>query len=44
MTHAGVPRKEREEAGLTDGLVRYSVGIEDTADLIEDLRRALEGA
>jgi methionine-gamma-lyase len=44
MTHAGVPRKEREEAGITDGLVRYSVGIEDTADLIEDLRRALEGA
>ena len=44
MTHAGVPRKEREEAGITDGLVRYSVGIEDMADLIEDLRRALEGA
>jgi len=42
MTHAGVPRKEREEAGITDGLVRYSVGIEDTADLVEDLRRALE--
>jgi methionine-gamma-lyase len=44
MTHAGVPRKEREEAGISDGLVRYSVGIEDTADIIEDLRRALEGA
>ncbi len=44
MTHAGVPRAEREAAGITDGLVRYSVGIEDTADLIEDLRRALEGA
>jgi methionine-gamma-lyase len=44
MTHAGVPRAEREAAGITDGLVRYSVGIEDVADLIEDLRRALEGA
>jgi methionine-gamma-lyase len=44
MTHAGVPRKEREESGITDGLVRYSVGIEDVSDLIEDLRRALEGA
>jgi len=44
MTHAGVPRKEREAAGITDGLVRYSVGIEDVEDLIEDLRRAFEGA
>ncbi|RJR32334.1 MAG: PLP-dependent transferase [Candidatus Latescibacterota bacterium] len=44
MTHAGVPRKEREAAGITDGLVRYSVGIEDVGDLVEDLRRALEGA
>jgi methionine-gamma-lyase len=44
MTHAGVPRAEREAAGITDGLVRYSVGIEDAVDLIEDLRRALEGA
>ena len=44
MTHAGVPRAEREAAGITDGLVRYSVGIEDVADLIEDLRGALEGA
>jgi methionine-gamma-lyase len=44
MTHAGVSRAEREAAGITDGLVRYSVGIEDVADLIEDLRQALEGA
>jgi methionine-gamma-lyase len=44
MTHAGVSRAEREAAGITDGLVRYSVGIEDAGDLIEDLRRALEGA
>jgi methionine-gamma-lyase len=42
MTHAGVPRNEREAAGITDGLVRYSVGIEDVSDLIEDLRQALE--
>ncbi|MDD4858106.1 MAG: PLP-dependent aspartate aminotransferase family protein [Candidatus Krumholzibacteria bacterium] len=44
MTHAGIPREEREESGITDGLVRYSVGIEDVSDLIEDLRHALEGA
>ncbi len=42
MTHAGVSKKEREAAGITDGLVRYSVGIEDVNDLIEDLRRAME--
>ncbi len=42
MTHAGVPKKEREAAGITDGLVRLSVGIEDVRDLIEDLRQALE--
>jgi methionine-gamma-lyase len=43
MTHAGVPQAERLEAGISDGLVRYSVGIEDAVDLIEDLRQALEG-
>jgi len=42
MTHCGVPTEEREQAGISDGLVRYSVGIEDPADLIEDLRQALE--
>jgi methionine-gamma-lyase len=41
MTHAGVSRAEREAAGITDGLVRYSVGIEDAVDLIADLRQAL---
>jgi cystathionine gamma-lyase/cystathionine beta-lyase/cystathionine gamma-lyase/homocysteine desulfhydrase len=41
MTHASVPRVEREKAGLTDGLVRISVGIEDLADLQSDLERAL---
>ncbi len=42
MTHAGLPAEERRAAGITDGLVRYSVGIEDVKDLIEDLRQALE--
>jgi cystathionine gamma-synthase/cystathionine gamma-lyase len=41
MTHASVPRAEREKAGLTDGLVRISVGIEDLEDLLGDLERAL---
>jgi methionine-gamma-lyase len=44
MTHAGVPRSERLEAGITDGLVRYSVGIEEPADLIADLEQALEAS
>jgi methionine-gamma-lyase len=43
MTHAGMPREEREKAGITDGLVRYSVGIEDAEDLIKDLQQALRG-
>jgi cystathionine beta-lyase/cystathionine gamma-synthase len=41
MTHASVPRVEREKVGLTDGLVRISVGIEDLEDLLLDLRSAL---
>lgn len=41
MTHAAMSREAREEAGFTDGLVRYSVGIEDAHDLIADLERAL---
>ncbi len=41
MTHASVPKEKREEAGITDGLVRYSVGIEDVEDLINDLDQAL---
>jgi len=44
MTHSGVPKEEREQAGISDGLVRYSAGIEDPDDLIEDLRQALEGS
>ena len=41
MTHSGLPHEERLEAGITDGLVRYSVGIEDTEDLKNDLEQAL---
>jgi cystathionine beta-lyase/cystathionine gamma-synthase len=41
MTHASVPAARRKEIGLTDSLVRISVGIEDPADLIADLDRAL---
>jgi len=41
MTHAAVPRPMREAMGLTDGLVRLSVGIEDAEDLIADLDQAL---
>jgi len=41
MTHAGMTREARQEAGFTDGLVRYSVGIENPDDLIADLDQAL---
>ena len=41
MTHAAVPPAERQAAGITDGLVRLSVGLEDTEDLIADLEQAL---
>ncbi len=43
MTHAAIPREERLEAGITDGLVRLSVGIEDAEDLRADLELALAG-
>lgn len=42
MTHAAVPPKERAATGITDGLVRLSVGLEDVEDLIEDLETALD--
>lgn len=41
MTHASVPREDRVKLGITDGLVRISVGIEDVEDLIADLEQAL---
>lgn len=42
MSHACVPQEEREKQGVTEGLLRLSVGIEDTEDLLEDLKQALE--
>ncbi|MFF2755247.1 bifunctional cystathionine gamma-lyase/homocysteine desulfhydrase [Psychrobacillus sp. NPDC058041] len=42
MTHASIPRERRLELGITDGLVRISVGIEDVEDLLEDLIQGLE--
>ncbi|GIV36805.1 MAG: hypothetical protein KatS3mg032_1184 [Cyclobacteriaceae bacterium] len=41
MTHASIPREERIKNGLTDSLIRLSIGIEDADDLIEDLEQAL---
>jgi cystathionine beta-lyase/cystathionine gamma-synthase len=43
MTHASIPAEIRQARGIDDGLVRLSVGIEDVADLQEDLRQALAG-
>jgi cystathionine gamma-lyase len=42
MTHASVPREQRDALGVTDSLVRLSVGIEDVRDLIDDLKHAFE--
>ena len=44
MTHASVPPERRAAIGITDGLVRVSVGIEDIDDLLEDLEQALAAA
>jgi cystathionine beta-lyase len=41
MTHASIPKEEREKTGVTDSLIRLSVGIEDADDLIEDLAQAI---
>jgi cystathionine beta-lyase len=41
MTHASIPKAERERSGVVDSLLRLSVGIEDAEDLIEDLKQAL---
>ena len=40
MTHASIPADIRAKEGITDGLVRISVGIEDTEDLVDDLKQA----
>lgn len=42
MTHGSIPKEDREKRGVTDGLLRLSVGIEDIDDLLGDLRQALE--
>jgi cystathionine gamma-lyase len=44
MTHAALTPEARQELGVTDGLVRLSCGIEDTQDLVEDIKQALEAA
>jgi cystathionine beta-lyase/cystathionine gamma-synthase len=41
MTHASIPKPEREKAGVVDSLLRLSVGIEDVKDLLNDLKNAL---
>lgn len=42
MTHASIPREEREKVGLSDSLIRLSVGIEDAEDLVNDITNALD--
>ncbi len=42
MTHASIPKEEREKTGVVDALIRLSVGIEDVDDLIDDLKQAIE--
>ncbi|CAH3115848.1 unnamed protein product [Pocillopora meandrina] len=44
MTHTSVPTDQREVLGISDTLIRLSVGLEDTQDLIEDLDQALKQA
>ncbi len=41
MTHASIPKPEREKVGLSDSLIRLSIGVEDAQDLIDDLEQAL---
>jgi cystathionine beta-lyase len=42
MTHAAIPKEEREKTGVVDSLIRLSVGIEDVDDLIKDLEQAID--
>ncbi|MGZ3924295.1 MAG: PLP-dependent transferase, partial [Flavisolibacter sp.] len=42
MTHFGVPKEQREKYGITDGLIRMNVGIENSEDIIADLDQALK--
>lgn len=42
MSHASMPKEEREKRGITDGVLRLSVGLEHADDLLEDLEQALQ--
>ncbi|MNS75250.1 Cystathionine beta-lyase MetC [compost metagenome] len=44
MSHASMPAEVRAERGITDGLLRFSVGLEDIDDLIADLEQALQNS
>lgn len=44
MTHSSVPEEDREALGISDTLIRLSVGLEDEEDLLEDLDQALKAA
>lgn len=44
MTHASVPKEDREALGISDTLIRLSVGLEDEEDLLEDIDQALKAA
>ena len=41
MSHSFVPKKQREEYGITDGLIRVSIGLEDVEDILQDMEQAL---
>jgi methionine-gamma-lyase len=41
MTHYGIPREQREQYGITDGMIRMNVGIENVQDILADLEQAL---
>jgi cystathionine beta-lyase len=41
MTHASIPKQDREKIGVVDSLIRLSVGIEDKEDLVADLKQAI---
>ena len=41
MTHASIPKAQREKSGVVDALIRLSVGVEDVRDLIADLEQAI---
>jgi len=44
MTHASVPPEQRAKLGISDNLIRLSVGVEDIEDIIADLKQALEAS